>query len=155
MTSRRRVAAAAVAALLLVMAPAAEAQGPPGAPAALSVAPADVAFPTPADADFVVGWVDHGGVSVTVEPRNRNRANWQLFLQASAADMGGYGKPVQDLRVRADGSSTWVALSTTPILVAEGTGVTTVTVHFRVLLDLKRDDPGSYSVPLEYTATTF
>jgi len=121
----------------------------------LTLAPADVVFPSPTDVDFLAGWVDYGGVSVTVAPRNKKKQDWQLFLQTSAADMGGYGKPVQDILVRVQGSSSWIPLTTTAQLIAEGTGTTTVTVYYRLLLDLTVDDPGSYAVPLEYSSTTF
>lgn len=121
----------------------------------ITLAPAEVAFPSPTDVAFDDGWVDHGGVSVTVEPKNRNRQSWQLFIQATAADMGGYGKPVQDILVRAQDSSTWIPLGTTGTLVAEGTGAGTVTLHFRLLLEWALDAPGVYSVPLEYTASAF
>lgn len=125
-----------------------------GPPANITLAPADVVFPSPTDIDFDGGWVDHGGISVTVEPRNQRRQNWQLFVQASAADMGGYGKPVQDILVRAEGGA-WMALGTTTTLVAEGTGPTTVTLFFRLLLDWTLDEPGVYSVPVEYSVTSF
>ncbi len=125
-----------------------------GPPASVTLAPADVVFPSPTDVDFDGGWVDHGGISVTVEPKNKRRQNWQLFVQTSAADMGGYGKPVQDILVRAEGGS-WTPLGTTGALVAEGTGLTTVTLFFRLLLDWTRDEPGVYSVPIEYSATSF
>ena len=126
-----------------------------GPTAAVTAAPADVVFPVPFEVDFDNGWVDHGGVAITVEPRNRNRQNWRLFLQASAADMGGYGKPVQDIRVRVEGSSSWIPLNTTAQLIAEGTGTATVTVFYRLLLDWSTDLPGTYSVPLEYSSTSF
>lgn len=136
----------------------AEAQGPPGGgggpPAGLSVEPADVVFASPSELEFDLGWVDHGGVSITVEPR-ANRPNWQLFVQASAADMGGYGKPVQDLQVRVQGSSSWMSLNTTAQMIAEGSGTSTVTVYYRLMLSWSVDAPGAYSVPLEYTASSF
>lgn len=125
-----------------------------GPPSNVTLAPADVVFRSPADIDFDGGWVDHGGISVTVEPRNRQRPNWQLFVQASGADMGGYGKPVQDILVRAEGGS-WTPLGATGTLVAEGSGPATVTLFFRLLLDWTLDEPGVYSVPIEYSATSF
>lgn len=133
------------------------AQGRPGGgpPADLTVVPVDVAFPMPDQFSFNAGFVDHGGVTVTVEPKNKNRQNWQLFVQASAADMGGYGKPVQDVLVRAQGSPTWIPLTTTAQLIAEGTGTSTITIYYRLLLDWALDAPGTYSVPLEYYSTSF
>ncbi len=121
----------------------------------VTLAPADVVFPNPTDIDFLTGWVDYGGVTITVDPRNKKKQNWQLFLQTTAADMGGYGKPVQDILVRVQGSSSWIPLTTTAQLLAEGTGTTTVTVYYRLLVDLTVDDPGAYTVPLEYSSTTF
>lgn len=121
----------------------------------ITLAPAEVAFPSPTEVAFDAGWVDHGGISVTVEPKNRNRQSWQLFISATAADMGGYGKPVQDVLVRAQDASAWNPLSTTETLVAEGTGAGTVTLHFRLLIDWTADEPGVYSVPLRYTASAF
>lgn len=142
-----------------VMAPAAlEGQGQPagGGPAArVTLSPVDVVFPTPSQFDFDAGWVEHGGVSIAIEPRNKNRPNWQLFLQAMAADMGGYGKPVQDIEVRVEGSSSWSPLSTTPLLVAEGSGSSTITIYYRLALDWMVDGPGTYTVPLEYSSSTF
>jgi hypothetical protein len=126
-----------------------------GQPADVTLAPADVLFPEPVDIDFSAGWVDHDGVTVTIQPKNKNKQNWQLFVQASAADMGGYGKPVQDILVRAQGASSWTPLDTSGTLVAEGTGDTTLTLYFRLLLDITADVPGYYSVPLEYSANAF
>lgn len=148
---RPRLAITVLAAAALAPSPAA-AQGPG---AAITLAPADVVFPSPNDVDFDAGWVDHGSVAVTVEPRNRNRQNWQLFVQASAADMGGYGKPVSDILVRASGSPDWVPLSTAATLVAEGTGAATITLYYRLLLAWSLDSPGAYTVPLEYSASSF
>lgn len=134
------------------------AQGPPpgpgGPPAQLTVSPTDVMFPAPTDIEYDAGWVDYGGVSITLEPRG-NRNNWQLFVQASAADMGGYGKPVGDVLVRAEGSSSWTPLTTTAQMVAEGSGTATITVYYRLLLDWSLDEPGAYSVPIEYSAQSF
>lgn len=152
MTLRR---AALGLSLCLVGAPPAVAAAQGGPSANLTVNPADVVFATPSEFEFDTGWVDHQGVAVTVEPRNRNRQNWQVFVQASAADMGGYGKAVQDILVRVQGSATWVPVSTTARMIAEGTGTTTVTIYYRLLLDWTVDVPGSYSVPLEYTSATF
>lgn len=151
------VAVVLVAGTTLVMPESASAQGRPGGgpPANLTVAPVDVAFPPPDQFAFGAGFVDHGGVSITVEPKNKNRQNWQLFVQASAADMGGYGKPVQDVLVRAQGSATWIPLTTTTQLIAEGTGTSTVTIYYRLLLDWGVDAPGTYSVSLEYNTTSF
>ena len=133
-----------------------DAQGQGRGPAAqLTVSPADVVFPSPSELDFDMGWVDHTGVAITIEPRNRNRQNWQLYVQASAADMGGYGKPVQDIMVRVEGSGSWIPVSTTAQMIAEGTGTATVTIYYRLLLDWSLDAPGSYSVPLEYDSSTF
>lgn len=145
-----------VGAVLTVPEPAAG-QGRPGGgpPARLTVVPVDVAFSTPDQFAFGAGFVDHPGVTITVEPRNKNRQNWQLFVQASAADMGGYGKPVQDVLVRAQGSPTWIPLTTTAQLIAEGTGTSTITIYYRLLLDWGIDAPGTYSVPLEYQTTSF
>lgn len=130
----------------------AAAQGGPSA--RMTVAPADVVFDPPSDFEFDVGWVDHVGVNITIEPRG-NRPNWELFVQASAADMGGYGKPVQDILVRVQGSTSWTPLGTTAQLVGQGSGATTVTVYYRLLLDWTLDAPGSYTVPLEYTSRSF
>lgn len=155
---RTVVRLAVLASLPLLLGPgalAAQRPGGAGPVAAVTVAPADVVFPAPSEVDFDNGWVDHGGVAITVEPRNRNRQNWQLFLQASAADMGGYGKPAQDIRVRVEGSSSWIPLNTTAQLIAEGTGAATVTVYYRLLLDWSTDLPGTYSVPLEYSSSSF
>jgi hypothetical protein len=150
----RLLAAFGLAAGLVAALPAAgAAQGGPSAK--VTVSPADVVFASPSEFDFDAGWVDHGGVTITVEPKNRNRQNWQLFVQASAADMGGYGKPVQDIMVRAQGSASWIPLGTTAQMIAEGTGTTTVTLYYRLLLDWSVDAPGAYSVPLEYTSTSF
>jgi hypothetical protein len=144
-------------AVLLAAPTALAAQGRPGGgpPANVTVAPTDVLFPAPAEVDFETGWVDHGGVTISVEPRNKNRPNWQLFVQASAADMGGYGKPVEDILVRVEGSSSWIPLSTTARLVAEGSGAASVTVYYRLTLDWATDGPGTYTVPIEYSASSF
>jgi hypothetical protein len=120
----------------------------------MTVAPTDVVFTPPRELEFDVGWVDHVGVSITIEPRG-NRPNWELFVQASAADMGGYGKPVQDILVRVQGSTVWTPLSTTALLVGQGSGPATVTVYYRLLVDWTRDGPGAYTVPLEYTSRSF
>ena len=150
------VGLAAVGAAILGAPASLEAQRPGGGPGAqLTISPADVVFPSPSEVDFDMGWVDHSGVTITVEPRNRNRQSWQLYVQAGAADMGGYGKPVQDIMVRVEGSSSWVPISTTAQMIAEGSGPATVTVHYRLLLDWSLDAPGSYSVPLEYDSTAF
>ncbi|MFO7893914.1 MAG: hypothetical protein R6U63_09275 [Longimicrobiales bacterium] len=159
MTARVWSGILGAAVLLLIAAPGTlVAQGPPGGggPSAnVTVAPPDILFPAPAQLDFEAGWVEHGGVSITIEPRNKNRQNWQLFVQASAADMGGYGKPVNDILVRVQGSASWAPLGTTAQLLAEGSGATTVTVYYRLALDWTLDAPGTYSVPIEYTSTSF
>lgn len=155
---RRAVAAAALVVGGAVPATVAAQGGPPGGagPAAnVTVAPADILFPTPGEVDFDVGWVDQGGVSITVEPKNKNRPNWQLYVQASAADMGGYGKPVGDILLRVQGSSSWVPLSTTARMLAQGSGTATVTVYYRLALGWAVDAPGAYSVPIEYTSSSF
>lgn len=137
-----------VAGFGLALLPAAvDAQG--GPPLVLTVVPADLLFPTPTDASFDMGWVDHGGVTVSVSPRNPNRPGWQLFISALAADMGGYGKPVQDILFRVQGSGTWTPLNTVDQLVAQGSGDTTITIYFRLGLSWEADLPGSYSVPFE------
>jgi hypothetical protein len=138
---------------VLVAAPAtASAQGPP---AATTIVPGDVFFPSPGVATVDLGWVDHGGVTVTVEPRNRNRPRWQLFAAATAADMGGYGKPVQDILYRVQGAADWTPLTPSAQLVASGSGAQTVTVYFRLLVDWSLDLPGTYSVPVAFSTTTF
>jgi hypothetical protein len=138
------------AALGLALLPAVvNAQG--GPPVNVTVTPTEVLFPTPTVASFEAGWVDHGGVTVTVSPRNQNRPNWQLNISASAADMGGYGKPVQDLMFRVQGTSTWVPLNTVDQPVLQGSGNSTITVFFRVRLDWYSDVPGTYSVPFEFS----
>lgn len=156
MTARRTWLALVVLTAVAWLAPGTVEAQRGGPQANVTPTPADVLFSSPNEVDFNTGWVEHlGGVSLLVEPRNKNRPNWQLFVQASAADMGGYGKPVQDIQVRVEGSSAWTSLSTTALLVGEGTGSTTVTLYYRLLLDWAVDAPGSYSVPLEYSATSF
>lgn len=128
------------------------AQGPP--PARVTLLPPGVVFPTPSEPEFDAGWVDHPGMVITVEPRNPNRPDWQLFIRATAPDMGGYGKPVSDILYRPEGSSAWTPLSTSPQILAEGFQAGTVTVYFRLRLDWLLDAPGSYDVPLEITSST-
>lgn len=129
------------------------AAGQGGPPTEITVTPMDVMFSTPSYLDFDAGWVDHGGITVTVSPRNRNRP-WQLHIQAAAADMGGYGKPVQDILFRVQGASTWTPLTTTTQLVTQGSGDMTFTVYLRLLLDWTVDEAGTYSVPFEFVGTS-
>lgn len=129
-----------------------EGQGPP--PARVTLLPPTVVFPSPGEAQFDVGWVEQDGM-IAVEPRNANRPNWQLFIRATAADMGGYGKPVEDVLYRADGASDWVPLSTAPQLLAEGSEPGTITVRFRLRLDWLTDVPGVYDLPFSITSSTF
>jgi hypothetical protein len=152
MTWRERLACGlAVASAALVPGPT-HAQAPP--PARVTLMPAAVVFPSPTEASFDAGWIEHGGMVVTVEPRNPNRPNWHLFIRATDADMGGYGKPVGDIVFRVDGASGWTPLSTTPQPLAEGSHNRTITVFFRLLLDWLTDGPGTYQIPFEITSST-
>lgn len=126
-----------------------------GPPIRLDIAPVDAQFAMPSHVDFELGWMDHPGFLANVEPRSRNKPNWQLFLAASSADMGGYGKSVQDLLFRPEGSAQWQPLTQNPQLVAEGAGEATVRIYLRVLLNWEADIPGSYSLPLEFSSSTF
>lgn len=116
-----------------------------------TITPVAVAFPTPGVGDFSAGYIDGGPVEVDIQSRP-SRVTWELQLRADAPDMGGYGKPVADILWRPEGSTSWQPLSTLDQVVASGSGDQLVRVHFRLRLDWAFDEPGSYSVPVTFTA---
>lgn len=109
-----------------------------------------VAFATPGMADFDTGWIDHGGVTVSVSSRPTTRA-WELQLRATAGTLG-QGKPIGELQWRRAGSSVWTPLTQTNAAVIQGVADQDVTIYFRLLLSWAGDAPGSYSAGLEFTA---
>lgn len=109
-----------------------------------------IVFATPGIADFDAGWIDHGGVTVSVQSRPANRP-WELRLGASTGTLGA-GKPIGDLEWRRAGTGTWTPMTQLDTAVLQGTGNQDVTIYFRLLLSWARDPPGSYSAGLEFTA---
>lgn len=146
-------APATALALLVVSASAAAAQGPPGGPGggalSLAVNPTDVIFSEPGITEFMDGWAYYSTVTVTVD--GPPPAGWNLFLRSDAPDLGGYGKPVDDLFWRLDGTGTWNALSTDDQLVVSGTGPTDVVLHLRVRLAWSLDEPAQYGAGMTFT----
>ncbi len=124
--------------------------GPPGAPIALSLSPAAIAFSTPGVAEFDAGRVDSPPITITIEPVNRVRP-WQLYLESASPDFGGYGKPLETLLVRTEATG-WAPVSQVSQPIATGTGPQTVVLFFRVLLDWALDEPGSYGAALAFDA---
>lgn len=127
------------------------AQGPPDR-GRLNVSLATaVVFPTPTIADYDTGWVEHTGFIVTIASRPATEP-WELRLRANTATMGGYGKPIDDILWREDGSTVWTPLAGTEQMVLQGNGDQDVTLHLRVRLDWLTDSPGTYSAGLSFSA---
>ncbi len=118
---------------------------------ALDVSSSVVVFPTPGIADFDVGWIDHPGLAVVVQSRPP-KESWELRLRATGVDMGGYGKPVEDLLWRVDGTG-WMPLTNGDQVVLRGQGDRAITVYFRLRLGWETDVPDTYSVGILFSAT--
>lgn len=140
--------------------PAAAQGGPPGgAPAGggggeleLHVSPDRVEMPAPGVQEFDVGIVEDGGAGTTVQVDAPGRRPWRLLIQSADPDLGGYGKPLEDLLWQVDGTGPWTPLSTGETRVACGRGAGTVTVRFRMRLDYTLDRPDRYGTRLEFRA---
>lgn len=135
--------------LLVVTASAGAAQGPPGGGLSLAVNPTDVIFSEPGITEFMDGWAYFSTVTITVD--GPPPAGWNLFLRSDDPDLGGYGKPVDDLLWRLDGTGTWNALSTDDQMVVSGTGPTDVDIHLRVRLAWSLDEPAQYGAGMTFT----
>lgn len=119
----------------------------------VDVAPDPIVFPVPTGADFSIGWVMSGTVTVRVNPRGVGREKpWVLCLASNDFDMGGYGKPVSDLEWQVEGSAGWTPIDQTNRLVLAGDGRSDVLLRFRANLFSDRDVPGTYSATLRFTA---
>lgn len=141
-----------IGSLLALYAAPAAAQGPPADRGRLDVALATaVVFPTPTVADYDTGWVEHTGFIVSIASRPATEP-WELRLRANTATMGGYGKPIDDILWREDGSTIWTPLAGTEQMVLQGNGDQDVTLHFRVRLDWSKDSPDTYSAGLSFSA---
>lgn len=119
----------------------------------VDVAPDPIIFPTPSGADFALGWVMSGTVTVRVNPRGGGRDKlWILCLSSDDFDMGGYGKPLSDLEWQLEGTPSWSPVDRSAQLVLEGDGRSDVQLRFRALLFTERDVPGTYDAILRFTA---
>ena len=110
-----------------------------------------IAFPTPGVVDFDAGWIEYAGMAVSVDSRPPSES-WELRIRAGSPDMGGYGKPCDEILWRTDASRAWTPLSTTDQVVLQGQGDQEVTIYFRVLLGWDADVPDTYSVDVAFTA---
>lgn len=146
--------ALAAGALLALLAAPVSAQGPPADKGKLDVTLATTAivFPTPAIIDYDAGWVEQGGVTISIQSRPPTEA-WELRVRAGTVTMGGAGKPITDILWRPDGSGVWTPLTTTDELVMQGTGDLDLTLYFRVRLDWALDTPADYGADLTFSAT--
>lgn len=110
-----------------------------------------IGFPTPGITDFDTGWVDHPGLVVSIKSRPK-KESWELRIRADSPDLGGYGKPAEDVLWRVDGSP-WRPLRASGDAVLQGQGDGDVTVYFRLRLDWAADLPGDYAVDVIFSAS--
>lgn len=118
----------------------------------VQVTPHSISFPTPAAADFLAGYVSAPAITVTYGNRHSTTLTYSLSLQSLAPTLGGYGKPLSDLQFRVGGSGSWQPVTSTGQVISTGTGQTTVTVYFRMLLHWATDVAGSYGTTLTLAA---
>jgi hypothetical protein len=109
-------------------------------------------MPTPGVQEFDVGIVEDDGRGVTVRVDGRGRQPWRLLVQPADPDLGGYGKPLDDLLWQVGGAGTWTPLSAGETRVTCGRGSETVTLRFRMRLDYARDRPDRYGTRLDFRA---
>ena len=145
--ARANVALLMACALLAMAEPAAAQRGRVD----VSLASTAIAFPTPGIMDFDTGWIEHGGMLVSVQSRPAGQA-WELRIRADGPTMGGYGKPVGDILWRTSTSTVWTPLTGTDQTVAQGTGDADVTLLFRIRLDWGTDLPDIYNAGITFTS---
>lgn len=150
--SRAVLASVVLLAGSAVLAGSASAQAPGRGRFTMDLSTSVMALPTPGVLDFDAGWVEYPGMIVFVDSRPP-RESWELRIRAGGPDMGGYGKPLDDILWRTDASMTWAPLTTADQVVLQGQGDREVTVYFRVLLGWDVDVPGTYAVDVTFTAT--
>lgn len=145
-----RLGGVLAAVLLAVAAPIrdAHAQGPGGA-LSLDLSPTSFSFPSPGVSEFNGGWVYYSSVTVTVDAPGS--IPWDLLVRSLDPDLGGYGKPVDDLQWQVDGTGTWQSLSTAEQTVYSGSGTQSVLIHFRLRLAYARDAPDTYGADLAFS----
>lgn len=118
-------------------------------PIDLLATPGSAMLPEPNMVDFEDGLVEYAGaIELVVAPRNTNKT-WFLFVRTDDLDLGGYGKPIDDLvwRIR-DGS--WNAVDSSYEFVESGTGNGSVFVEIALFLRWDRDLPDIYGGDLVF-----
>lgn len=116
----------------------------------VSMTPTTLSFPSPGAGDFVAGGIDMD-VTVLVDPKNQNKT-WELSIRSLDLDMGGYGKPIGDLRWRMTGEPGWTSLSTGDRTVVVDRGTRSLQLEFRVVLDWAFDVPDTYAADFVFDA---
>lgn len=108
----------------------------------LALSSAVVALPNAGVAQLNAGYVDHGGMSIAIDPGSET-STWDLYLTADQGSLGA-SKSLSDLQWRLEGTSTWTSVTPTSQKLASGIGTGTVTVYFRIRLRWSGDPPGDY-----------
>lgn len=125
----------------------------PAQPIDMIASPGAAGLPPPVTADFEVGRVEYAGtVELVVRPKNSNKT-WYLYVRTDDADLGGYGKPVDDLLWRVDGAGPWRSVDAVEQLVATGKDDDSVLLDVAMALDWSLDVPDTYAGDLVFRVT--
>jgi hypothetical protein len=117
--------------------------------------------PTPTYADYVQGYNETTGPTITV----RANTPWTLSVSAGTALWSAQStgsatprpdKPAADLQWSQTSGSGYVGLTTAGVTVATGTATagTTIPLYYRILYALDLDTPGRYSLDVVVTVVT-
>jgi hypothetical protein len=118
----------------------------------LTLAGGTITFPTPAAADYIVGFVDAvTGVTFTVSAQTGTSRTTTIAIRSSSPNLSG-GKVIGDLQWRRSDLATWNSITLIDAQVEQRIVVRAVlndpwsnTIFFRMLLNWATDVPATYS----------
>jgi hypothetical protein len=117
----------------------------------LTLTNATITFPTPTATDYINGYVDATGVTLTLDATSGTSRTATVLIRASSASLGG-GKVLGDLQWRRSDLANWSAITSTDVQVEQrvmtkngANDPWSNTIFFRMLLDWTKDAPGTYT----------
>jgi hypothetical protein len=124
----------------------------------LTLAGGTIAFPAPAAADYIAGFVNSTtGVTFTVNAQNGASRTTTISIRSTSANLGN-GKVIGDLQWRRSDLATWNSISLTDAQVEQRIVVRnglndpwSNTIFFRMVLNWTSDAPATYSANYQIT----
>lgn len=117
----------------------------------LTLTNATITFPAPTATDYINGYVDATGVTLTLDATAGGTRTATVLIRASSASLGG-GKILGDLQWRRSDLANWSAITTTDVQVEQrvmtkngANDPWSNTIFFRMLLDWTKDAPATYT----------